>query len=263
MVIGSTDATTRQILAIANERGAEATRMFDWPQLTKTSSLTLVAGQTQSLPEDCAELLDSTAWYAGDLSPLRGPITPQEWQYLTQTASAGIKFAFRVTQNSNAKRAVAMFPAPIGGEVINLFYRSKTWIKPRDYTADLAVAAGAWCFSDGEYWTANNAGTTGATAPTIANAGATSPVAWTRKQNTLYERFIADTDEPLIESSVLMKGILARFYRMKGLDYLDLESEFATGLRNDLAERHGGRTNNLFRSRGRFLDESNIKEGNW
>lgn len=228
--------------------------MFDWPQLTKLSSLTLIAGTNQTLPADCAELLDSTAWYTGDMSPLRGPITPQEWQYLTQTSSAGIKFAFRVTQSSKASRAVAMHPTPAGNETISLFYRSKTWIKPQDWVASMSVTAGMWVFSDGEYWTANTSGTAGTTAPTVANNGADGTITWTRKANVLYERFIADTDEPLIESSLLMKGILARFYRMKGLEYQDLEAEYLIGLRNDLAERNGGRTSNMFRHRCGFLD---------
>ncbi len=253
-IINNTDATTRQLLAIANERGIEAVRMFDWPQLTKLSSLSLVAGTNQTLPADCAELLDSTAWYTGDMTPIRGPITPREWQVLTQTGNAGIKFAFRVSQNSKGARAVAMHPTPVGTETISLFYRSKTWIKPREWEASMSVTAGMWVFSDGEYWTANTSGTAGTSAPTIANNGADGSITWTRKPNVLYERFIADTDEPLIESSILMKGILARFYRMKGLEYQDLEAEFNVGLRNDLAERNGGRTSNLFRHSCGFLD---------
>jgi alpha-tubulin suppressor-like RCC1 family protein len=253
-IINNTDATTRQLLAIANERGIEAVRMFDWPQLTKLSSLSLVAGTNQTLPADCAELLDSTAWYTGDMTPIRGPITPREWQALTQTGNAGIKFAFRVSQNSKGARAVAMHPTPVGNETISLFYRSKTWIKPQEWVASMSVTAGMWVFSDGEYWTANTSGTAGTSAPTIANNGADGTITWTRKANVLYERFIADTDEPLIESSILMKGILARFYRMKGLEYQDLEAEFNIGLRNDLAERNGGRTSNIFRYNCGFLD---------
>lgn len=253
-IINNTDATTRQLLAIANERGIEAVRMFDWPQLTKLSSLSLVAGTNQTLPADCAELLDSTAWYTGDMTPIRGPITPREWQALTQTGNAGIKFAFRVSQNSKGARAVAMHPTPVGNETISLFYRSKTWIKPQEWVAAMSVTAGMWVFSDGEYWTANTSGTAGTSAPTIANNGADGTITWTRKANVLYERFVADTDEPLIESSILMKGILARFYRMKGLEYQDLEAEFNIGLRNDLAERNGGRTSNIFRYNCGFLD---------
>jgi alpha-tubulin suppressor-like RCC1 family protein len=188
------------------------------------------------------------------MTPIRGPITPREWQALTQTGNAGIKFAFRVSQNSKGARAVAMHPTPVGNETISLFYRSKTWIKPREWAASMSVTAGMWVFSDGEYWTANTSGTAGTSAPTIANNGADGTITWTRKANVLYERFIADTDEPLIESSILMKGILARFYRMKGLEYQDLEAEFNIGLRNDLAERNGGRTSNIFRYNCGFLD---------
>lgn len=253
-IINSTDATSRQLLAIANERGAEAVRMFDWPQLTKLSSLSLVAGVNQTLPADCAELLDQTAWYTGDMSPLRGPITPQQWQRLTQTASAGIKFAFRMSQNSAGSRAVAMHPTPSGTETISLFYRSKTWIRPQLWVASMSVTAGMWVFSDGEYWTANTSGTAGTTAPTIANNGADGTITWTRRPNVLYERFLADTDEPLLEPTVFMKGILARFNRMKGFEYQDLEAEYLVGLRNDLAERNGGRTSNLFEHCCGFID---------
>ena len=251
------------MLAIANERGIEAVRMFDWPQLTKLSSLSLVAGSIQSLPTDCSELLDSTAWYTGDMTPLTGPITPYQWQYLTQTASAGIKFAFRITQNTSGGRAIALNPSATGTETVSIFYRSKTWIKPRNWIASMSVTAGMWVFSDGQYWTANSSGTAGASTPTVANNGNDGSIVWTRQINVLYERFIADTDEPLIESSILMKGILARFYRMKGLEYQDLEAEFNSGLRNDLAERNGGRTSNLYRHQGSFISEANVKEGNW
>lgn len=262
-VINSTDATARQLLAIANERGAEATRMFDFPQLTKASSLTLAATETQPLPADLAELLDETAWYTGDMTPLTGPITFQQWQAITQTLVAPTKFAFRVTQTTSAGRGLSFTPTPTGGEVISIFYRTKSWVKPRDWSAGMAVTGGSYAFANGDYWTANSSGTTGSNPPTIANSGNDGNIIWTRRPGVLYQTFLADTDEPLIESTVLMKGILARFYRMKGLEYQDLEAEYYSSLRNDLAERNGGRTSNLFRGMGRFLSEANIKEGNW
>lgn len=262
-IINSTDATARQLLAITNERGAEATRMFDWPQLTKASTLTLTATEIQSLPADLAELLDSTAWYTGDMTPLTGPITYQQWQAITQTLAAPTKFAFRVTQTTNGNRGLSFVPTPSGGETVSLFYRTKSWVKPRDWSAGMAVTSGSFAYSNGDYWTANSSGTAGSNAPSISNSGNDGSIIWTRKPGVLYQTFLADTDEPLIESTVLMKGILARFYRMKGLEYQDLEAEYYSSLRNDLAERNGGRTSNFFRGSGKFISEANIKEGNW
>lgn len=262
-VINSTDATARQLLAITNERGAEATRMFDWPQLTKASTLTLTATEIQALPADLAELLDDTAWYTGDMTPLTGPITYQQWQAITQTLASPTKFAFRVSQTTSGGRGLSFTPTPTGGETVSLFYRTKSWVKPKDWVSGMAVTSGSWAFSNGDYWTANSSGTAGANAPSVANSGNDGSIIWTRKPGVLYQTFLADTDEPLIESTVLMKGILARFYRMKGLEYQDLEAEYYSSLRNDLAERNGGRTSNLFRGMGKFISEANIKEGNW
>lgn len=262
-ILNSQDATTRQLYAIANERGNEAVRLFDFPQLLKINTLTLTANPIQSLPVDCAELIDSTAWYSDDMTPLTGAVTPQEWQRIVQTASAPIKFTFRMAQTSTGGRGLQFTPTPTGGETVNIFYRSKNWVKPRDWQAGISVSNGSYIYSDSQYWTTSVAGTTGSTAPTTANNGNDGAIIWVAQSNILYTKFLADTDESLIEPTVLTKGILARFYRMKGLDYQDLEAEYYSALRNDLAERNGGRSQNIFRYSGRFLDESNIKEGNW
>lgn len=261
-VVNSLDATVRQLYAIANERGTEAVRLYDWPQLTKLSTLTLTASTIQALPADCAELLDSTAWYTADMTHLTGPITWQQWQRLTQTASAGIKFFFRVAQTSTGGRGLAFTPTPTGGETVSIFYRSKSWVKPRDWAAGISVTQGSYVYSDSQYWTASASGTTGGSAPTTANSGNDGTIIWV-PQSVTYDKFLADTDEPLLEPTVLTKGILARFYRMKGLEYMDLEAEYLSALRNDLAERNGGKTTNFFVSSGRFIGECNIKEGNW
>lgn len=261
-VIGNNDATIRQLLSIANERGTEATRLFKFPQLVEAKTLVLTASQIQALPADFAELIDSTAWYTADMSPLTGPITFSQWQQLVETAAAPIKFAFRVQLTSTGGRGLAFVPTPTGGENVAIFYQSKSWIRPRLWTAGTAVAAGAYVYSDFQVWRNALAGTTGGNAPTTANGGNDGSVTWTA-QDMIYERFLADTDEPLLESSVLMKGILARFYRFKGFEYQDLEAEYILGLKADLAQQNGGRTSNLYRGAGTFISEANIKEGNW
>ena len=262
-IVNSSDTTTRQLLAIANERGQEAARMHDWPQLVKLGTITATASQVQALPDDCSELLDSTAWYTADLSPLTGPVTYPEWQRITQTAAAPIKYTFRVAQTSTGGRGLAFTPTPSGDETISFFYRSRSWAKPRDWVPGMSVTGGLWCYSDSQFWRASAAGTSGASAPTTANAGNDGSVIWVPQGSVVYDRFLADTDDSLIPFNILKKGILARFFRMKGLEYLDLEAEYQRDLRDELGERHGGRTINLFRTGSRFIGECNTKEGNW
>jgi len=262
-VISSSDTTTRQLLAIANERGQEAARMYDWPQLIKIATITATASSIQALPADCAEVLDETAWYTADLTPISGPITHQEWQRLTQTSAATIKFSFRVAQTSTGGRGLAFTPTPSGGESISYFYRSKSWAKPQDWATGLSVNSSTWCYSDSQFWKATGAGTTGSTAPTTANLGNDGSVIWAAQSSVVYDKFLADSDDSLIPFEVLKKGVLSRFLRMKGLEYLDLEAEYQRDLRDELAERNGGRTVNLFRPGSIFICEWNIKEGNW
>jgi hypothetical protein len=262
-IVGSTDTTARQLLAIANERGQEAARLYDWPQLVISSTLTLVANEIQPLPYDVAEVLDLTAWYSADMTPLTGPISYIEWQRMKQTAVAPIKYSFRVANTSFGKPALAFVPTTTGGQIISYYYRTKAWAKPQDWRTAWVVTTGLWCYSDGKAWKANSSGTTGTNAPTSANGGNDGVIVWTAQPTTIYNKFLADTDDSLIPLDVLKKGILSRFYRMKGLEYQDLEAEYQRDLRDEMAERTGGRTVNLFRTYGRFIDESNIKEGNW
>jgi alpha-tubulin suppressor-like RCC1 family protein len=252
-VIGNNDGTVRQLLAIANERGTEAARQFKFPQLAQAKNLTLTASQVQALPADFSELVDSTAWHTAGMTPLLGPITFQQWQQIVQTGAAALKFAFRVQLTSTAGRGLAFVPTPSGGETVAIFYQSKSWIRPKLWSAATVVAANTYVYSDFRIWKNAIAGTTGTNAPTASNNGFDGSVTWAA-QDMIYQKFLADTDEPLIESSVLMKGILARFYRFKGFEYQDLEAEYILGLKADLAQQNGGRTSNLYRNYCGFLD---------
>lgn len=259
---GSVDTTVRQLLAIAQERGAEAIRLYKWPQLTKAKTITLAASEVQPLPADFSELIDSTAWYSNDMTPLTGPITLAQWQSIVQTAASPTKFAFRVQMTTTAGRGLAFTPTPTGGESVAIFYRSKNWIRPKLWVSGVLAAVNSYVYSDGQIWKTTTGGTTGANAPTTANGGNDGTVTWVA-QDMVYDRFLTDTDETFLDKNVLIKGILSRFYRMKGFAYQDLEAEYQLGLKTSLAEYNGGRSSDLFRGQGTFISEANIKEGYW
>lgn len=262
-LFNTSDATAKQLLAIANERGQEAARLYDWPQLVINGTLILTATELQPLPADVAEILDLTAWYSADMTPLTGPLSYQEWQRMKQTALAPIKFSWRVANTSFGQPALAFVPVPTGGETVSYFYRSKAWAKPIDWFSGWTVTPNTYCYSDNKVWKTAGGGVTGANPPTILNGGNDGVIIWVAQTTTIYNKFLANTDDSLIPLDVLKKGILARFFRMKGLEYQDMEAEYQRDLRDELAERIGGRTVNMFRTYGRFIDESNIKEGNW
>ena len=258
--INSQDNTARQLIAIANDRGQEMGRMFPWQSMIKVGSITLVAGDQQSLPDDCTELLTDTAYYAGMMQPLNGPISLQEWQRQTQMVTSSLRFSFLRTFNDNGNTGITVNPVAVGGEVVNFLYKSKNWLRPKFWSAGMSVKANSWCYSDATYWTCSTAGTAGSTAPTNANGGNDGNLIWVPHPGVLYDLIGEDTDEPLVQARILQKGILATFFERKGWAYEKIEAEYYQGMREIFAERNGGRSFNLFGSKSNLISTQNYRE---
>lgn len=261
--VKSSDATVRQLVAIANTRGIEMSRAYQWPRLVVMGSITLTAGHEQDLPSDCAEVLSDTAWYKGYMTPVNGPITVQEWQRQTQTVQSSVKFSFMRTSNANGNLGVSVNPVATGGEVVNYIYKSRNWIRPKLWAAGMNVASGSLCYSDATIWQASAAGVAGSTAPTNANGGNDGTIIWVPQTGRLYDLIVSDSDEPLVSARILKLGILATFYRFKGWDYQDMEAQFYREMKELFAEQNGARSFNLFAQSSRFIGPSNYKEGNF
>lgn len=261
--VNSADNTSRQLVAIANDRGLEMAKAFQWPRLVVMGSITLVAGAQQDVPADCAEILSDTAWYEGYMTPLNGPITVQEWQRQTQTVQTALKFSFMRTANSSGNLGISVNPVAAGGEVINFIYKSKNWIRPKYWASGMSVSSGGLCYSDSTIWRSSSAGTAGSTAPTNANGGNDGLLVWAPQTGALYNAIGADSDEPLVDARILKQGILASFYRFKGWDYADLEAQYYREMKELFAEQNGARSFNIFSKRSQFIGPSNYKEGNY
>lgn len=238
-------------------------KAYQWPRLVVIGSITLVAGAEQSLPADCAEVLSDTAWYKGYMTPLNGPITPQEWQRQTQTVQTSLKFSFMRTNNVSGNLGISVNPVAAGGEVINFIYKSRNWVRPKLWSSGMSVPGGSLCYSDSTIWKSSVAGTAGTTAPTNANGGNDGLIVWAPQTGALYDQITADSDEPLVDARILKLGVLASFYRFKGWDYIDLEAQYYREMKDLFAEQNGGRSFNMFSKRSQFIGPSNYKEGNY
>lgn len=79
-IITGTDQLSRQFLGIAREVLDELTLM-DWPNLEIPYSLNTVVGQSAYvLPADFKREIGDTAYLASQYYPLRGSLTPGDWQ---------------------------------------------------------------------------------------------------------------------------------------------------------------------------------------
>lgn len=221
-IIDSTDATVRQLKSLVLREGSLLSARYPWAQLVKEASLTLVDGQdSYSLPIDFDRQIPSTSWDNTNFWQLAGPLTPQEWQEKDKgLVSPEIRRKFRIKGATN--RQFFIFPTPTSsdaGQIITYEYLSKNWIKPRDWASFETFNAGSFCYYNGNIYYSTSGGVAGSTAPTHLTGDASDGgITWTY-QDVLYGDFAADTDECVIDESIIEMGIKWRFLQSKKLDY--------------------------------------------
>jgi hypothetical protein len=128
-VVGSTDQQTLQLLALARQGGKELARRFDWQVLTREAIFTTVAAEQQaalsSVVNDFARVIDETMWNRTQSRPVRGPLTPQQWQRRKAAAApAGVDLCFRIRGD-----AILFNPLPPAGETVAFEYISSQWCR--------------------------------------------------------------------------------------------------------------------------------------
>ncbi|MFQ5356634.1 MAG: hypothetical protein ACE5DY_09170, partial [Mariprofundaceae bacterium] len=79
-VVGSTNKTSTQMLAMLNMSGKMLARRHAWQRLMSEHTFSTVNGTASySLPSDYDRHIDDTAWDRSNYWAVRGSITPQEW----------------------------------------------------------------------------------------------------------------------------------------------------------------------------------------
>lgn len=234
-VIGSTDVTTKQFLAIANRVIREMSIAYPWAKLFKSGSITLATSTASyALPGDFSYYHFETFWNQSTRWRILGPISEQEY---AEQQGYGIntyiydRFQIRGVTNNQ----LTIVPTPGSGQNGNIVifeYAADRPVRPMTWVTSTAFAAGTYCFYNGNYYTTTAGGTTGATAPTHTTGSASDgAVTWTYYSGT-YPTFLADTDLPVLSDRVLEQGMLERFAEIHGLSvgqrFLDqLNEEFS------------------------------------
>lgn len=86
---GSADAAVLQMGAAVNLALSELLTLFEWQDLTKSGTISVVAdseGQAEKgfdLPEDFYRFIDQTQWGQSSRLPALGPVSPQTWMLYT------------------------------------------------------------------------------------------------------------------------------------------------------------------------------------
>ena len=137
-VMSSNDETIRVMRALATQEGRELARRVAWQNLTKESSFTTVASETQpgAIPADFDRFINETAWNYTQNRSLIGPVDPQQWQQLKASLVGPPWLHFRQRGN-----AFLIIPNPPAGENVRFEYVSRFWV---DTNNDGLGEADAW-----------------------------------------------------------------------------------------------------------------------
>ena len=241
-VVGSTDTTTKQLFAFAHRIGDDLLSRYEWPQLIRQNAFTTVASTAvYPVPSDFDRFIPRTFWDRTNNWELIGPLTPQEWQWLKSgSVSSFPRTRFRILrygENASAQTGtpdiytnfeLELDPTPSSADSLVYEYQSGTWILPRQWTASTAYSTGEYISTDDNIYIYDAGGTSGATAPTGGASGGSDGTATISSILSSYNRFLADTDYPLIDPEIINLGVQWRFLRQKGLNYQEIRADYET-----------------------------------
>lgn len=127
-VASSKEQTSIQLMALLNSAGYELMQSFQWQFLDRVGTITTVAGQdSYDLPENFSKLINQTLWSSTlELTPVRGPMSPQEWQAIKNgSLGSPVHQSFRIQGNQ-----MILDPVPgDDGEILNFEYVSSGWVE--------------------------------------------------------------------------------------------------------------------------------------
>jgi hypothetical protein len=136
----ASDPTYAQMWALLKSSGQDVARIHDWTHLQQEKVLTTDGTGSYVLPADFRSMIQQTGWNRTTRFPFGGPLSPQEWQYVSAlTSVAPLTVLFRPARNK------LLIYNDVAGRTVAYEYRSTYWVKSsgasvpdRDYPQDTA-----------------------------------------------------------------------------------------------------------------------------
>lgn len=125
-VIGNSDLTAKQMLALSNRSGKQLAQRFAFQELVKEATHTTLAAELQGTVESIMPgfnwQLYETMWNRTNRNHVWGPLFPREWQFLKASNITGPFPEFRIRD-----KKLYFLPAPTAGQTIGMEYVSRYW----------------------------------------------------------------------------------------------------------------------------------------
>lgn len=217
-VIGSTETTTKQLLAMTQRINKDIFESYPWPKCYASGSITLVNGQaTYDLPAAFSWYQYETFWNSSTRWRILGPMTEQEYGEIRGFGlNTTVYQRFQIRGLTNSQLLISPTPTA-SGDIIVFEYVADRCVRPITWTTATVFAANSYCFYNGNYYQTTAGGTTGATAPTHTSGSVSDGgVTWTY-YNGPYNQFITDTDVSIFNEKLVEQGVIERFAQIHGL----------------------------------------------
>jgi len=241
-VIGSSETTTKQLLAIAQRINRDIFEAYPWPKCYASGSITIVGGQgTYALPAAFSHLQYESFWNQSTRWRVLGPMSEREYADAVGFGlNTTIYQRFQIRGISNTELLIWPTPgAQYNGDTLVFEYIADRSVRPRNWVTATAFGANSYCFNNGNYYQTTAGGTTGATAPTHTSGSVSDGgVNWTY-YNGPYSEFLANTDVSFFNEKLLEQGVLERFAEIHGLD--TIQPKFELQLHEEFGRTYAGK----------------------
>lgn len=241
-IVGSTETTTKQLLAIAQRINRDIFEAYPWPKCYASGSITLASGQASyALPAAFSYYHYDTFWNQSTRWRVLGPMTAQEYAEIQGFGlNTTVYQRFQIRGISNTELLISPTPgANYDSDVVIFEYIADRSVRPKTWTASTSFAANSYCFYNGNYYTTTAGGTTGSTAPThTSGSQSDGGVTWDY-YNGPYNTFLADSDVSIFQEKLLEQGILERFAEIHGLD--SIKPKFDMQLNEEFSRDRNGK----------------------
>jgi hypothetical protein len=134
----SEDPNILQLCRMLKAVGREIVRKHLWSQALRSYTFVTTSATTYALPADFLRMINQTQWNRTTRFPLGGPLSPQEWEYLTaRAANVSFRILFRPRNRLVELYNGTNIPS---GQTIAYEYLSSYWVQAFGQTAGNKVA---------------------------------------------------------------------------------------------------------------------------
>lgn len=203
---------------------------YPWPELQREHTFTLATSTASyALPADFNRFQMETMWNRTQKWPLIGPLDAVEWQqYKSGLVATQPRQRYRIKYWATAQFFIDGTPtATENGQTCVYEYISATTLRPKTWVASTSWAGISYCSYNGNIYDRGGTGaaTTGTSAPTVTSGSVSDgSITWTYV-SAAYNVINYDSDEVILDNTMVTDGAIWRFKQERGLDFEDLRQQ--------------------------------------